>query len=160
MGIGWHPYFRLPSGQREQARLHLPATLRAPANNYDEVLPTGVIEKVAGTKFDFTAPDGVPMGKLFLDDCFTGLVKSGDNTASEIRDPAAAYGIRIIALSPESKAIQVYSPPEKDFIVLEPQFNLADPYNTKVWKKRETGMVLLQPGQSVAYKTRLELFKP
>ena len=24
MGIGWHPYFALPSGRRDQARLHLP----------------------------------------------------------------------------------------------------------------------------------------
>src|SRR5271165_1117305 len=29
MGIGWHPYFILPSGDRQQARLHLPSQTRA-----------------------------------------------------------------------------------------------------------------------------------
>ncbi len=159
MGIGWHPYFRLPSGQREQAKLHLPASERAPANNYDEVLPTGKIEKVAGTQFDFTAPGGRAMGKQFLDDNFTGIKKDGNKTVSEIIDPAAQYGLRIVAESPEVQAIQVYSPPDKDFIVLEPQFNLADPFNP-IWKGHPTGMLMIKPGDSVTYKVHLELFRP
>lgn len=159
LGIGWHPYFRLPSGQREQARLHLPATERAPANNYDEVLPTGKIEKVAGTQFDFTAPGGRALGKQFLDDNFTAIQKDGDKTISEIIDPASQYGVRIIAETPQVEAIQVYAPPDKQFIVLEPQFNLADPFNP-IWKGHSTGLMMLKPGDSVTYKVHLELFKP
>jgi aldose 1-epimerase len=161
MGIGWHPYFSLPSGDRRQARLHLPALKRAPANNYDEVLPTGQIVPVAGTEFDFSAPGGRALGSLFLDDNFVDIQKTPDgNTVSEVIDPAAKYGIRITATSKEVNAIQVYAPPEKSFVVLEPQFNLADPFS-KVWKgKVNTGMVVLQPGQSVTYTTRLELFAP
>ena len=41
IGIGWHPYFALPSGDRAQARLRLPAHARAEVGDYDEVLPTG-----------------------------------------------------------------------------------------------------------------------
>ncbi|HEV2618239.1 MAG TPA: hypothetical protein VGU63_16690, partial [Candidatus Acidoferrales bacterium] len=58
------------------------------------------------------------------------------------------------------KAIQAYAPPDKDFIVLEPQFNLADPFNTTIWGHRNTGMDWLTPGQSVSWHVRLELFIP
>jgi galactose mutarotase-like enzyme len=44
-------------------------------------------------------------------------------------------------------------------VAIEPQFNLADPYN-QIWGKRNNGMVLLQPGQSVSRRVRLELFTP
>ena len=38
IGIGWHPYFNLPSGDREHARLHLPGDLLTEVNNYDDVV--------------------------------------------------------------------------------------------------------------------------
>jgi len=44
-------------------------------------------------------------------------------------------------------------------IVVEPQVNLADPYNP-IWGKTDTGMVLLKPGQSLSWRVRLELFTP
>lgn len=158
IGIGWHPYFALPSGDRQQARLRLPAHKRAPANNYDEVLPTGKLVPVKGTEFDFSGKDGAALKTLFLDDNFTDLVKTPDgHSVSEILDPAAHVGIRITALSKDVNAIQVYAPVEKGFVVLEPQFNLADPFS-KVWKKTNTGMVTLKPGESVTYHVRLELF--
>jgi galactose mutarotase-like enzyme len=156
MGIGWHPYFVLPSGDRTQAKLHLPAKQRALVNNYDDVFPTGKIEKVAGTPYDFTAEGGAPLNKLFLDDSFLDLQKTPEgNTVIEIHDPAAKYGLRVTAMSKEVSAIQVYAPVDKKFVVVEPQFNLADPYS-KVWGKRKTGMVLLNPGESVTYSVKLE----
>ena len=161
MAIGAHPYFAFPSGDRQQARLHLPCTLRAPANNYDDVFPIGQIVPVKGTPFDFTAPGGAPLGTLFLDDSFTGIQRNaGGNAVIEITDPAANYGLRILALLPEVKAVQVYAPPDKNFVAVEPQFNLVDPFNKKLWGKTDTGMVLLQPGQSVSWHIRLELFTP
>jgi galactose mutarotase-like enzyme len=116
---------------------------------------------VKGTPFDFTAPGGAPLGTLFLDDSFTGIQRNADgNAVIEITDPAANYGLRILALSPEVKAVQVYAPPDKDFVAVEPQFNLVDPFNKKLWGETDTGMVLLQPGQSVSWHIRLELFTP
>jgi aldose 1-epimerase len=161
MGIGWHPYFALPSGDRQQARLRLPATERALVNNYDDVFPTGKIVPVKDTPYDFTSPGGSPLNQLFLDDCFLNLQKSPDGRAvAEIIDPAAKYGVRITALSPQVSAFQVYAPPNRQMIVVEPQFNLADPYH-KVWRdKVNTGMVLLKPGESVTYAVRVELFSP
>jgi galactose mutarotase-like enzyme len=160
MGIGWHPYFVLPSGDRQQVRLHLPSDTRAVMNNYDDTFTTGQRVPVKGTAYDFSVPGGRPLGALFLDDNFSNLERRGDgSTVSEIIDPAAKYGLRLITLSPQIQSIQVYAPLQKKFVAVEPQFNLPDPYN-KNWGGINTGMVLLQPGQSVTWRVRLELFTP
>jgi galactose mutarotase-like enzyme len=160
MGIGWHPYFVLPSGDRKQARLHLPGELRAVMNNYDDSFTTGKRVPVKNTPYDFTAPGGRELGTQYLDDNFSDLISSANgSTVSEIIDPAANYGLRLITLSPQIKSIQVYAPPQKNFVAIEPQFNLPDPYNRN-WGSIDTGMVLLQPGQSVSWRVRLELFTP
>jgi galactose mutarotase-like enzyme len=160
VGIAWHPYFNLPSGDRTQARLHLPGDLRAEVNNYDDVFPTGKLLPSEGTPYDFTAQGGKALGDLFLDDNWTNLKKASDGSSySEIIDPAANYGIRIVALSRHVNTVQVYAPIDQKFIALEPQFNYNDPFG-KEWGNRDTGMVTLLPGQSVTWKVKLELFIP
>ena len=160
VGIGWHPYFVLPSGDRQQARLHLPGRTRAVMNNYDDSFTTGERVPVKGTPYDFTAAGGRALGSQYLDDNFSDLITTSDgSTVSEIIDPAAKYGLRLTTLAAHIKSIQVYAPPQKNFVAIEPQFNLPDPYN-KNWGNTDAGMVLLQPGQSVAWRVRLELFTP
>ncbi len=160
MGIGWHPYFVLPSGDRKQVRLHLPGELRAVMNNYDDSFTTGKRVPVKDTPYDFTAPGGRALDTQYLDDNFSDLIRNPEgSTVSELIDPEANYGLRLITLSPQIKSIQVYAPPQKNFVAIEPQFNLPDPYN-KNWGNTNTGMVLLQPGQSVSWRVRLELFTP
>ncbi len=159
-GFAWHPYFNLPSGDRTQARLHIPAKTRALVNNYDDVFPTGKVVPVAGTPYDFSAPGGAALNKLYMDDCFLDLQKDAQgHMVSEIIDPAAKYGVRIKAVSPEVPAVQIYAPPDKSFVVFEPQTNYADPYNP-AWKDRKTGMKVLKPGESVSYTVEVELFVP
>jgi len=161
MAIGAHPYFELPSGNRAQARLHVPSDTRVLVDNYDDVFPTGQFAPVERTPYDFTSAAGAPLGSLFLDECFTNLKRDAEGRAVvEVTDPAAKYGLRVMALSPEIKAIQVYSPPDKNFVAVEPQFNLSDPYDKKVWGITNTGVVTLQPGVSVEWHIRLELFTP
>jgi aldose 1-epimerase len=158
--VGWHPYFAFLSGDRQQGRLHIPAKRRATVNNYEDVFPTGKTEAVAGTPYDFTAAKGAPLGTQFLDDSFIDLDRQPDGSViAEITDPKAMYGLRVTALSKEIRAMQAYSPPEKGFLALEPQFNYVDPYG-KEWGKTNTGMVVLKPGESVTYRVRLELFIP
>lgn len=161
MGIGWHPYFALPSGRREQARLHLPARRRALVDNYDDVLPTGELVPLTGTPYDFGVPGGRALGDLYLDDCFVDLVRSADgHAAAEIVDPAGAYGLRVVSASPPVRAFQVYAPPQKGFVVIEPQFNWADPFGPRWPQGTDTGMVILEPGEAAVYSTRLELSTP
>ena len=159
MSIGWHPYFNLPSGDRTQARLHVPADKYAQVNNYDDVFPTGKLLPVKGTEYDFNEPDGVPLGSMFLDDNFSTLKRTDGNVVVSLSDPAAKYGINVIGESPEMKTVQVYAPLEKSFVAIEEQFNFADPWS-KVWHGMDTGMVTLKPGQSVTWKCKLALFTP
>ena len=161
VGMGWHPYFAVPSKQREQVRLRLPAYKRALVNNYDDVFPTGQLEAVAGTPYDFTGEGGAPLGSRYFDDSFVDLRKTAQgHTVVEIVDPAAHYGVRLTALSPHLRALQVYSRPEHAFVVVEPQFNWADPFSS-VWAPDvDTGMVVLSPGERVTWAVRCELFVP
>jgi galactose mutarotase-like enzyme len=159
MGIGWHPYFVLPGGDRQDVRLHLPSQTRAVMNNYDDSFPTGQRVSVKGSEYDFSAPEGRPLDKIYLDDNYSVLNYEQGKSVSELIDPAAKYGLRLITLTPRIKSIQVYAPLDKNFVAIEPQFNLPDPYNRN-WGNLDNGMVLLPPGESVTWRVRLELFTP
>ena len=161
MGISWHPYFELPSGNREQTKIYVPARKRLCVNNYDDVFPTGQVEPVQETAYDFLAPEGRSLGKLSLDDCFVDLIKPTSGQASAlIVDPAAKYGVRVTALSPEIQAIQIAAPVNSAFIALEPQFHWTDPFSAIWGNETRTGMVILKPGEAVSYSVKLELFTP
>jgi galactose mutarotase-like enzyme len=159
MAIGWHPYFAVPSGDRKQALLHVPATKVAEINNYQDVFPTGDLMPVKGTKYDFTDPKGKALDDIYLDDNWSTLQRSDGAVDVTLADPASNYGVHILGLSPEIKTVQVYAPPTKQFTAIEEQFNFGDPFG-KEWGSTNTGMVTLDPGKSVEWHVRLTLFQP
>jgi aldose 1-epimerase len=161
MSIGWHPYFAIPSGDRTQARLHVPAAMMALVNNYDDVFPTGKLKPVKGTPYDYNAPEGKALDGSFLDDNFSKLTRTDGAVDVRLTDPATKYGIHVLGESPEIKTVQVYAPtdPGKNFVAIEEQFNFGDPFG-KEWRGMDTGMVTLKPGASVTWKVKLELFTP
>jgi aldose 1-epimerase len=159
IGLGSHPYFALPSGDRRQARLRLDAEQRTEVNNYDEVLPTGRLLPTRGGAYDFSGPVGRALDGLYLDDCFTGLERRQGEVVVEILDPAADLGLRISSPSPGVKAVQVYAPRDQAFVVVEPQFNLADPCSD-VWPRSlDTGLAWVAPGEHAAYEVRIDPFQ-
>jgi galactose mutarotase-like enzyme len=158
LGLGWHPYFAIPSGRRDQARLRLPAAQRVEVDNYDQVLPTGRLLPTTGSAYDFNEPEGRALGELYLDDCFTTLARENGRAVVELRDPAAGLGLRITSPTPQVQALQVYSPPGAAFVAIEPQFNLADPFSD-IWPAGvNTGIARLAPGQALTYQVRVEPF--
>jgi aldose 1-epimerase len=160
MAIGMHPYFAFPSGDREQARVHMPAEMRAPANNYDDVFALGKLVPLKGTRFDFSADPGAPLNTEFVDDSFTDLQRNAQgNVEVRVTDPAARYGIKITAISKEIKTIQMYAPPTKNFVAIEPQYNLSDPYDKKVWGDQDTGVVFLKPGESTTWHVQFAIYE-
>jgi aldose 1-epimerase len=165
IAIGWHPFFKIPSGKREQVRLRIPAKRRLIMNNYDDVFPTGKLVRTHDSLYDFTALQGRALKSQYLDDCFTDLERdSQDQAIAELVDPAGDYGIRIKAVSTQIHAFQIYAPlqsKDQSFVAIEPQFNLGDPFGSE-WKKSktDTGMAVLQPGETTQYVVELELFKP
>jgi galactose mutarotase-like enzyme len=161
IGLGWHPYFALPSGRREEARLRVPARARLPVDDYDQVLPTGAVVPVENTPYDFRAPGGVALGRRFLDDCFVELDRTpAGETVCEVLDPPGGHGVRIVASGPRISAVQTYAPPDRPFVVVEPQFNWANPFGAEWGTDRDTGMATLRPGESTDYAVRLELRTP
>ena len=160
VGIGWHPYFQLPSGSRANARLRIPAAMRVEVNNFDDVFPTGKLLPVSGSQYDFNVLEGGPLPDTLVDDSYVDLTPNAKgDVVSEIRDLGANYGMRVTAMSPHIRAIQLYSPIDKSFVALEPQFNYGDPFG-KEWSSADTGMVTLAPGESVTWKVQLRLFQP
>jgi aldose 1-epimerase len=159
IAIGWHPYFSIPSGDRSQARLHVPGTEMALVNNYDDVFPTGKLKPVKGTPYDFTAPEGKALDDQFLDDNFSHLQRTNGDVDVKLIDPKANYGVDVLGESPEIKTVQVYAPKDKSFTAIEEQFNFADPFG-KEWHGMDTGMVTLKPGASVTWKVKVALFTP
>jgi aldose 1-epimerase len=159
IAIGWHPYFAFPSGDRTQARLHIPGSQFAEVDGYDNVFPSGKLKPVEGTRYDLRAPDGVPLGSSFFDDNWSKLEWKNGAVTVKVIDPAAHYGVDILGLSPEIKTIQAYAPPTQKFVAIEHQYNFADPFG-KEWNGMDTGMVTLKPGQSTKWHVRLHVFVP
>ena len=159
IAIAWHPDFNLPSGDRSQVRIHIPAEDIAQVDGYDNVFPTGKIESVAGTRFDLRAPEGVALGTNFFDDNWNHLQWNKGAATVRIIDPAAHYGMEVIGLSPDIRAIQMYAPPASQFVAIEHQYNFGDPFG-KEWGSTNTGMVTLKPGASTRWHVRLHVFVP
>jgi aldose 1-epimerase len=159
MAIGWHPYMSLPSGDRTQARVRIPADKLTEVDGYDNVFPTGKILPVEGTRFDLRAAGGVALGTNFFDDNWSHIDWLNHAATVQVIDPAARYGVDIEGLSPEIRTIQMYAPPTKQFVAIEHQFNFADPFG-KEWGSMDTGMVTLKPGQSTKWHVRLHVFVP
>ncbi len=158
VALGWHPYFALPSGDRSQVRVHIPASMLTKVDNYSNVFPTGELVPATG-QYDLQAAGGVALGKNFYDDNWSDLTWMGGAATVKVIDPAAHYGVAIEGLSPEIRTIQLYAPPTQQFVAIEHQYNFADPFG-KEWKGMDTGMVTLKPGQSTRWHVRLRVFVP
>jgi len=160
IGIGWHPRFAIISGHRGQMMLRLPEALRAEVKDRRTGELSGRLLPVIGTEYDFTGREGAQLGALSLDDSFVQLKRGmmADGPVAELRDPENDYGLRITATSSTIKVLRVYAPLDGSFVSIQPQFNYDDPFGHEWAKTEDTGMVVLQPGQSTQWKIRLEIF--
>jgi aldose 1-epimerase len=160
MGIGWHPRFAILNGHRAQMMLRLPEGLRVEVKDRRSGELSGRLVPVEKTEYDFTARTGAQLGALHLDDSFvhlrTGLLENGP--MAELRDPENDYGLRITAMTSNIKAIRVYAPLDGSYISIEPQSNYDDPFGRQWARDEDTGMVVLQPGQSMQWQIRLQIF--
>jgi galactose mutarotase-like enzyme len=121
------------------------------------VLPTGRILEDKPPERDFSGPGGAPLGRLYLDDCYVDLARRDAVLEVGFDDPGAGLGVRLRSASPQVQAVQVYAPPDRDVLVIEPQFNRPDPF-CPLWGGPEAaGMAMLHPGQSATYDVRTTL---
>ncbi len=156
-GLGWRPQLVFPSGARSGVRLRLPAGAREEMSGGRA---TGRLLDVADTPMDFTDRAGRLLRNLEIDDTFVDL-HSGflDNgPVVEVRDTRSGVGVRLTAMSPQIRAIHVQSSTSDNRITLGFQTNLDDPFS-HVWNKDDGGSInVLQPGQTLQWRLRLEVF--
>jgi aldose 1-epimerase len=160
VGIGWQPRFAIAGVDRNQMRLHLPAESRIEIRDRLKEQPTGKLLPVAGTAYDFTTGGGAVLRGRDLDDYFDELQQKllDNGPSAELINPAAGYGLRLTAMSPSIRAMRVIAPADGNFISIDAQYNFPDPFGKEWNDETNTGMVMLQPGQSTEWKVRLELF--
>ena len=179
MGMGWHPFLRILSGDRAQARVHLPADLYGVVDTIDG-RPTGELKPVEGTPKDYRSPQGATMPDASTSINFsklerTGLTRTGGTAGGSrdsgesrddgksidawLADPKADYAIRVRGLSPEIRTLHLWSAKGDTFCAIEEQYNYMDAFGAE-WKGMDTGLVTLEPHASTTWHVRLELFDP
>jgi galactose mutarotase-like enzyme len=160
VGIGWRPRFAVSSNNRENLTLRLPSLTREEIRDRRTGLPSGRLLSTEGTPYDFSSRTGASLKDLGLDDTFVHLRQAplDSGPVVELWDPANNFGIRMTMLSPSIKAIHVEAPTDKNFVMVEPRFNYDDPFGREWAKDENTGMIVIQPGQSAQWKIRLEIY--
>ena len=158
MGIGWHPFLRIVSGDRAQTRVHLPADLYTVVDTIDG-RPTGELKPVEGTPKDYRSPQGATMPDASTSVNFSKLTRTGGSIDAWLADPKANYAIRVRGLSPEIRTLHLWSAKDDTFCAIEEQYNYMDAFGTE-WKSMDTGLVTLKPHASTTWHVRLELFDP
>jgi aldose 1-epimerase len=164
IGIGWRPRFAIPGGDRTNTVLRLPEGLQVEMRPSDAPLrgglPSGRLLPMTGTALRFTTPGGAKLGTEELDASLVHLKQGFTDSGPvvELRDLKDRFGLRVTLLTPTIRALRVYAPADKATVEIDPQFNFDDPFGKEWSKDEDTGMVVLQPGQSTQWKIRLELF--
>jgi aldose 1-epimerase len=125
VSFGFHPYLRLPGGDRETWHVELGATQRLELD--ERLIPTGDRTPLAQRSFELAD-------------------SSWDDGLAGLDDPpmfaAAAGGRRLSVRFDEGfDWAQVYAPPGKDFICFEPMTAPTDALNSG------KGLRVLEPGQ-------------
>jgi len=158
MGMGWHPYLRIPSGDRSQARVHLPATIYTVVDKIDG-RPTGELRDVANTPNDYRSASGAVMPAASTSVNFSNIKRTNGSIDAWLADPKANYAIRVRGLSPRIRTLHLWSAKDDTFCTIEEQYNYMDPFGSQ-WNGMDTGLVTLKPGESTEWHVRLELFDP
>jgi galactose mutarotase-like enzyme len=158
MAMGWHPYLKIISGDRAQARVHIPGSEFTAVDTVDG-RPTGELTPVQGTARDYRSPQGAPLPEGSISVNFSGLTRTSGNVDAWLSDPKANYALRVRGMSPEINTVHLWSAKGDVFCALEEQYNWMDALGPE-WKGKDTGMVALKPGGSTTWHVRLEMFDP
>ena len=158
MALGWHPFLRIISGDRTQARVHIPGDLYTVVDTIDG-RPTGELKAVSATSNDYSSTAGALMPDKSTSVNFSKLTRIKGAVDAWFSDPKANYAIRVLGLSPEINTVHLWSAKGDSFCALEEQYNYMDAFGPQ-WKGMDTGMVTLNPKQSTNWHVRLEMFDP
>jgi len=121
LAIGWHPFFTL--GQKlDELWLQLPPVNRIEVN--ERLLPTG-----ASRRFD-RFDQATAIGDLGLDDCMELLDTGQERASTLLCSPKTGQGIEIWQMTAEYPYLQVFTPPDRLSIAIEPVSGGINCFNT------------------------------
>ncbi len=135
-GYGWHPYFK-SSSRVDDLSLALGAKEKLEVD--ENLIPQG--KTVNYYKFEKTAP----IGNTELDSCFI----KGDSQDILLHDPHKHQTVKIDI--EDFDFIQVYIPPERDCIAIEPQTCAPNAFNNKI------GLQFIDPQSSRNFRMKISL---
>ena len=159
MGLGWHPRFLIPSGNRDGAEIHLPNGDVLEIADAAKGIPSGKFVAAGGAISRFQQRPW-PIGAESVDGALVNLKPSrmDKRLAAEVRDPKSEFGLRITAISDNMRELRVTSPSGSNYVSLGLQTDLDDPLG-KEWSGNEAEAIgALLPGQTAELKVRLEIF--
>lgn len=144
VGLGYHPYFlRRPTWRDEDVLLVVPAEKVYPL---EQCLPTGPAQPVSGPK-DLRGLD--PLGPRSIDDCYTALT---ENQARLIY-PGSRVEVRL-EFDPCFSHLIVHAPNNgrngfsPSYVAVEPLTHVTNGFNLHEDGWKETGVKILEPGES------------
>ena len=159
MGLGWHPRFLIPSGNREGAEIRLPNGQILEIADAAKGIPSGRFVP-AGAAIARFQQRPWPIGAESVD---SGLVHLKPSlmeplVSAEVRDPKSEFGLRMTAISDNMRELRVASPTDSNYVSLGMQTNLDDPLG-KEWIGNDGDAIgTLLPGQTAEWKVRLDIF--
>jgi aldose 1-epimerase len=158
MGLGWHPRFAIPSGQRDAAEIHLPGGELLEIADPAKGIPSGKIVPAGAAIARFQLKPW-PIGAESVDGSMVHLKPGAESgVAAELRDPGSEFGLRMTGLSSNIRELRVASPSGSNYVSLGTQTSYDDPLG-KEWGSGDTASIpVLLPGQTEEWKVRLEIF--
>jgi aldose 1-epimerase len=146
VGLGYHPYFRLPAFQGGKAEDWLVQATPGQVWVLRDSLPTGELVPVDAPR-DLRRPRR--FGDLTLDDVFRGDTTTG---ASGLIHQGSVFGsesgreVLRVESSPAFRDLVVFTPPHRQAVCLEPYTCTTDAINLQQ-QGIDAGLLVLQPGE-------------
>jgi aldose 1-epimerase len=156
-GIGWHPLFAIPSGNRADALLRIPSQTTIEIDRRSG-MPTGKTMEVGDTISDFSRAGGTRLGMDSLNQTYANLKSNeGSGPVAELSDPAYNFKLSVIPLTASITNMRVIAPSDKSWVSIGPNTNLDDPFGPEWGNPENAGMITLAPGATLRWKVRVEI---
>ncbi len=156
-GVGWHPFFAIPSGDRADALLSVPSQTIMEVNKQSG-MPTGRMVSVANSAQDLSKLGGTKLGTTPISATYTSLLSGvGSGPIAELSDPSFNYRLSVIPLTPDITSMRLIAPADKGWVSIGPNTNLDDPFGPEWDSPENAGMITLAPGATLKWKVRLEI---
>ncbi len=150
MGLGIHPYFRVPLSSKSSAERCLITVPASKRWELEELLPTG---EVSDLEEDADFRFGKSLAGRQFDDVLTGVLLSEDVSRCVIGDQDG--GIRMILESDaQFRELVVYTPPGRPSICFEPYTCPTDAINLEA-RGIDAGVIVLEPGAAFSGTIRI-----